>query len=173
MFKVCDHHARRFNSLKRLYVCSQFVIINCMLRRHPADLYAAFAGGGNRLDTTAHVLASAVAKLARSAGIPTGARLYRGLAGLAELPGLLGRADGGGPRGFAELGFLSATGDVLLAARLGRTGAGGKRPVAAAVLVIRVGAVGGGACVREFSQYPQALLCSCVRIAYAHAWMFV
>ena len=139
-------------SLNRLYVCAQFVIINCMLRRHPPDLFAAFADGGNLLSTTIHVLVSAVRKLSQSVRIAEGTVLYRGLGGLMELPASFYRADGRGCSGFAEWGFMSTTRSKEVA--LGYSGVKEKRPAPTA-LVMRTSAVDRGACIRDYSQHPQ------------------
>ena len=134
-----------------LYTGPMYMVYNAVLRRHPPELYGAFAGGESPFATTLHVLVSAVQKLARSAKVPDGLPLYRGLGGRTELPAHFGRCDGHGCRGLAEWGFMSTTSSLEVALRYSGVEEGRPRP---AVLVMRAGAVDRGACIGEFSQYP-------------------
>jgi hypothetical protein len=134
-----------------LYTGPMFVVYNAILRRHPDEVYGVFARGDNLFTTTLHVLVSAVGKLARTARIPDGLPLYRGLGGETVLPEHFTRCDGNGCRGLAEWGFMSTTSSLEVALRYSGVEQGRPRP---AVLVMRAGAVDRGACIREFSQYP-------------------
>ena len=129
----------------------QFVVYNCILRRHPVNIFSVFDGAGNHFSTTIHVLASAVMKLSRASKIPDGLVLYRGLGGTADLPPSFRRADDNGCRGYAEWGFLSTTSSWSVAAMYSGAREGSSR---AAVLEIQTGAVDRGACVQAFSQFP-------------------
>ena len=129
---------------------SQYHVYNSILRQYPEDLYRLFET--NRFPTTIHVLVSAVHKLSRSMQLPTGLVLYRGLGGSVSLPAPFFHSDSYGRRGFTEWGFMSATADRKVAVRY--SGVDELKPLPI-VLEIRVRAVDRGACVLDFSQYPQ------------------
>jgi hypothetical protein len=134
------------------YFVSQYFPLNSMLRRHPPELYNAFASGGNKFSTTIHVLNSAVCKLARAVRLPEGKLLFRGLGGLVELPDGFFKADERGCSGFAEWGFMSTTSNKEIA--VSYSGVKENRP-APTVLVMKSGSVDRGACIKDFSQHPQ------------------
>jgi len=98
-----------------------FQVYNTVLRQFPADVFAELDAGGNRYPTTIHVLVSAVAKLARTARLPAGLELYRGLGGLTELPDSFFRPDEHGCRGYMEWGFLSTSSDRATAIQVNTT----------------------------------------------------
>jgi ankyrin repeat protein len=129
----------------------QFVVYNAILRRFPKDLYSRFFDGGNLYATTIHVLVSAVQKISRVTKLLEGMKLYRGLGGMMELPDHFFKGDKFGCRGFAEWGFMSSTTSRDVALQYSGVKEGRPR---AMVLVISVGAVDRGACIRDFSQFP-------------------
>jgi hypothetical protein len=130
----------------------QFTIYGAILRHFPEDLYNVFKRGSNLFSTTLHVLASAVAKLARSVRLSEGSQLYRGLGGTLELPDSFFRADALGRSGFCEWSFMSTTADKKVAVQY--SGAAENKP-APTVLVMTTGAVDRGACVRDYSQHQK------------------
>ena len=126
---------------------------NSILRQWPKETYALYEGLDNKFSTTIFVLVSAVQKLSRSTALPDGLLLYRGLGGALDLPDAFFQSDALGCKGFAEWGFMSTTADKAVAQTF--SGVRDGRPCPA-VLVIRVGAVDRGACirVRDLSQFP-------------------
>ena len=112
-------------------------------------MYERLKQGGNLFATTISVLVSALQKLSRSAKIPDGTLLYRGLSAMA-MPVLFHKPDEFGSRGYAEWGFMSTTGNREIAILYSGVVQGKPK---ATVLVIRTGAVDRGACIQELSQY--------------------
>ena len=135
-----------------LYTGPMYMVYNAILRQWPRDLYEAFAAGENLYPSTIHALVSAVHKMARLVKLPEGLCLYRGLGGKMELPPGFYKSDPNGCRGFAEWGFMSTTSHKEVA--LMYSGVQQGRPLAM-VFEVQVGSVDRGACIRDFSQYPQ------------------
>ena len=129
---------------------AQFQVYNAILRRWAEEVYSVYSEGGNPFATTIYVLVSAVQKLSRTAALPEGLVLYRGLGGALDLPDSFFRSDERGCKGYAEWGFMSTTSDKEVALRYSGVKEGRPCPT---VLVMRVGAVDRGACIRELSQY--------------------
>ena len=135
-----------------MYSGPMYVVYNAILRRFPPDVYQTFEQGKNMYPTTIFVLASAVQKLSRCTRIPEGTLLFRGLGGLLDLPDTFHQMDLYGRSGYADWGFMSTTMDLDVA--LGYSGVRQRRPNAM-VMVIEAWSVDRGACISEFSQYPQ------------------
>mmetsp|Transcript_64520 Transcript_64520/g.172798 ORF Transcript_64520/g.172798 Transcript_64520/m.172798 type:complete len:740 (+) Transcript_64520:143-2362(+) len=131
------------------YTGPMFFLYNTILRRFPAALYEDWKDV-SRFTTTIHVLVSAVQKLTRTARLPEGQMLYRGLGGTLDLPERFRRGDQQGRRGYAEWGFMSTTADIKVAEQYSGVREGKPR---ATVLAICTGAVDRGACIQELSQY--------------------
>ena len=127
----------------------QFVVYNTILRRYPSQAFEKFREGDNLYTTTVHVLVSAIQKLSRTVAMPNEVKLYRGLGGLIDLPGVFWKGDQSGCKGFTEWGFLSTTASKQVAIQY--SGADKGRPKAM-VLEIETNAVDKGACIRDLSQ---------------------
>jgi hypothetical protein len=100
---------------------------------------------------------SAVQKLARAMKLPSGLRLYRGLGGLLKLPDRFDTPDNRGICGLTENAFMSTTSERSVA--LEYSGVKDKKPHPL-VFEVTVGAVDRGACIQDFSQYPEEVRCS-------------
>jgi hypothetical protein len=138
--------------LIQLLCTLQYCIYNTALRQFPALKYAHMCDVRNVYSTTIHVLVSAVQKLARSIKLPDGLKLYRGLSSAIDLPDGFYKSDACGCRGFVEWGFMSTTADKAVAIQYSALKEGQPFGI---VLEISVGSVARGACIKEFSQYPQ------------------
>jgi hypothetical protein len=128
-----------------------FQVYNTILRGFPAGDFERFRQGGNLFATTICVLQSAVMKISRVMRLPPGLELYRGLGGLAELPGSFYAPDEHGRVGYMEYGFLSTTSHRETAVEY--SGAGEGRPLPM-VIQTRASSIDRGACIKDFSQYP-------------------
>ena len=135
-----------------LYTGPMFERYNCVLRRWPEKTYQEMVAEGDAFTTTIHVLVSAVQKLASVAKIPDGLKLYRGLSGVANLPENFFRPHMNGGRGFTEWGFMSTTSDKNCALQYSTMGEHQLLPM---VLEFTASAIDRGACIKDFSQYPQ------------------
>mmetsp|Transcript_39867 Transcript_39867/g.106441 ORF Transcript_39867/g.106441 Transcript_39867/m.106441 type:complete len:994 (-) Transcript_39867:405-3386(-) len=127
---------------------------NVVLRQFPEDEYERLvkqAQEENPFSTTIFVLVSAVRKIARVMKLPPGLKLYRGLGGAVKFPKSFYKADQHGCRGFTEWGFMSTTANIQVALQYSGVKDRSSLPC---VLVTRVGAVDRGACIMEYSQYP-------------------
>ena len=138
-----------------------------MLRRHPFEMYKPFEDGGNTFSTSIHVLVSAVQKIARVTKVPNGLLLYRGL-GATELPAHFFRPDPStGCRGFAEWGFMSTTSSKAVAVQYSGIKEG--KPLAM-LFEIQASSVDRGACIRDFSQYPEEIEYLWVPCSFLEPW---
>ena len=137
--------------LSSVFVLSQYVIYNMVLRKHPTDMYDKFKRAENLFSTTIFVLASAVQKISRIMQLPKGLVLYRGLGGTSDLPESFFKRDENGCSGFVEWGFMSTTASKQVA--ISYSGLSKHKPLPI-VLAIQVGAADRGACIKNFSQYP-------------------
>jgi hypothetical protein len=126
-------------------------VYNMVLRRFPERDFERFQQGGNLYATTICVLQSAVMKISRVMRLPPGLELYRGLGGLAELPGSFYAPDEHGRVGYMEYGFLSTTSHRETAVEY--SGAGEGRPLPM-VIQTRASSIDRGACIKDLSQYP-------------------
>ena len=126
-------------------------VYNMVLRRFPAADFERFQQGGNLYATTICVLQSAVMKISRVMRLPPGLELYRGLGGLAELPGSFYAPDEHGRVGYMEYGFLSTTSHRETAVEY--SGAGEGRPLPM-VIQTSASSIDRGACIKDLSQYP-------------------
>jgi hypothetical protein len=104
--------------------------------------------------TTITVLVSAIQKLAREEKIPQNLKLYHGLGGTADLPGRYLNADSHGQRGFLEWGFMLTNSEWSIAVQYS-----GIREVKPLPYVFEfcIRTVHRGACIKQFSQYPQEI----------------
>jgi hypothetical protein len=128
-----------------------FQVYNTILRRFPVKEFQQFQQGGNQFATTIFVLESAVIKISRVMRLPPGLELYRGLGGLAELPGSFYAPDEHGRVGYMEYGFLSTTSHRKTAVEY--SGAGEGRPLPM-VIQTSASSIDRGACIKDLSQYP-------------------
>ena len=138
-----------------------------MLRRFPVDVYKPFEDGGNTFSTSIHVLVSAVQKIARVTKMTKGLLLYRGL-GATELPAHFFQPDATtGCRGFAEWGFMSTTSNKAVATQ--DSGIKQGKPLAM-LFEIQVSSVDRGACIRDFSQFPDEIEYLWVPCSFLEPW---
>ena len=134
-------------------------VYNMVLRRFPAADFERFQQGGNLYATTICVLQSAVMKISRVMRLPPGLELYRGLGGLAELPGSFYAPDEHGRVGYMEYGFLSTTSHRETAVEY--SGAGEGRPLPM-VIQTSASSIDRGACIKDLSQYPGEVQPACL-----------
>ena len=130
---------------------SQYFAYNAVLRKHPQELYHRYNDSDCLFPTTIHVLVSALHKISRVTEIKPGMNLYRGLGFDADLPELFYQTDEHGCSGFTEWGFMSTTARKEVAIQYSKVQEGNPLP---RVLVISLGSVDRGACLKDFSQYP-------------------
>ena len=128
-----------------------FQVYNTILRRFPVKEFEQFQQGRNQFATTIFVLQSAVMKISRVMRLPPGLELFRGLGGLAELPGSFYETDEHGCRGYMEYGFLSTTSHRETAVEYSGAGEGKPLPM---VIQTRASSIDRGACIKDLSQYP-------------------
>ena len=132
----------------------QFHVYNTILRQYPENLYQVYKGASNLFTTTIHVLISALQKISRVTIVDPDQPLYRGLGWDADLPELFHERDVHGCSGFTEWGFMSTTSRKDVAVQYSKVHEGNPLP---RVLVIKVGSVDRGACIKDFSQYKEEI----------------
>ena len=118
-------------------------------------MYSLLNESKNMYTTTIHVLVSAVQKIARVMKLPSGLKLYRGLGGSMDLPDSFYKSDKNGFKGFVEWGFISTTADKQVAIQYSGVMENAPLPI---ILEMEVEAVDRGACIRDFSQFPQEVI---------------
>jgi ankyrin repeat protein len=130
-------------------------------------MYRPFEDGGNTFSTSIHVLVSAVQKIARVTHVSNGLLLYRGL-GATELPAHFSQPDPKtGCRGFAEWGFMSTTSNKAVAVQYSGIKQG--KPLAM-LFEIQASSVDRGACIKDFSQYPEEIEYLWVPCSFLEPW---
>jgi hypothetical protein len=132
----------------------QYVLYNIILRESPQNMFQDFrrCAGDNLFSTTIFVLASAVQKISRVMKLPDGLILYRGLGGTTDLPDSFFKKDENSCHGFVEWGFMSTTATKQVA--IDYSGINSKKPLPL-LLSFKVGAADRGACIKDFSRYPE------------------
>lgn len=141
-----------------LYSGPMHVLWNIILRKYPVERFTALRKKDSLFPTSIFVLISAIQKISRTTAPRGNLTVYRGINAQEELPpAFTGDLDCRGGIGLVEMGFMSTSTEIALAASPSPGGVAGttKGKIARSrVLMIHVSCLDCVADIQPFSQYP-------------------